>query len=145
MTASSAARSSGASPPPQKLSLKNVLIAGVPAVLIVLAVFGWLYVQAQRNAPPPVDFLSSVKTALHTPTTLAAGLTDNDGDLVADPLADEAKWLDPETLEFEVLGRDLKRESEQWGDFVAHLQTVTGKKVNLILKENAPLVSRRFR
>ena len=117
----------------RSFSLQNVLLAGIPAVLIVLAVFAWLYNQAQQTAPP-VDFLASVQKALQTPTKLSAGLVDVDGDLVADPLSDAAAQLDPDTLVFEVLGSNLEREQEQWADFTKHLETVTGKKVQLILR-----------
>ncbi|QDU31872.1 Phosphate-import protein PhnD precursor [Anatilimnocola aggregata] len=125
-TGSQGDRTTGFSP-------KNVLLVVVPLAALVIAVFGTLYVQAQRE-PQPVNFLGSVQQALLAPTGLAAGLVDKDGDLVADAPTDAQHWLDPETIEFEVLGNDLAREQEQWADFVTHLQQVTGKRVHLMLR-----------
>jgi phosphonate transport system substrate-binding protein len=39
--------------------------------------------------------------------------------------------LDPETLIFGVLGPDLEKEQERWGDFIVHLENTTGKKIQL--------------
>src|SRR5690349_5606772 len=95
-------------------TLSSFLPAAVPAVLVVLAILGFLYTQAQRETPPPVNFLSIVKVALRSPKRLAQDFADKNGDLVADAPEDEKLWLDPETLEFEVLGRDLQIETAQW-------------------------------
>lgn len=117
-------------------SVKNVLFAVIPLAVVVLLVFAWQYSQAQREQPPPVDFLGSLKSALLHPTKLADGLMDADGDLVADA-PPEAEWLDPATLAFEVLGSDLAHEQEQWADFVVHLQTITGKPIELKIRGEA--------
>ncbi|WP_254510371.1 hypothetical protein [Anatilimnocola floriformis] len=123
----------------RSFSLKNVLLAGIPAVLIVLAVFAWQYNQAQQS--PPVDFLAGVQKALQTPTKLATGFNDADGDLVADPAHDPMQQLHPQTLVFEVLGSNLEREQEQWADFVKHLERVTEKKVQLTLRPETTGIS----
>lgn len=115
-------------------SLASFLPGAVPAVLIVLAILGLLYAQAQRESPSPLNFLAIVKVALRSPKRLAQNFADKNGDLVADAPEDPTQWLDPETLEFEVLGRDLQMESSQWSDFVSHLQQVTGKQVHLTLR-----------
>jgi len=120
----------------RSFSLQNVLIVGLPAVLIVLAVFGWVYNQVGQT-PPPVDFLASVKYNLRTPTKLAEGLVDADGDLVADRVTDAAQQLDPDTIVFEVLGSNLEREQKQWADFVQHCELVTGKKVQVALRPDS--------
>ncbi|WP_254512638.1 PhnD/SsuA/transferrin family substrate-binding protein [Anatilimnocola floriformis] len=117
-----------------KFSFKSLLFVAIPAIVVVLGVFGLLYSQAQRETPPPVDFLAIVKLALRSPKRLSQSLTDKNGDLVADAPEDPALWLDPETLEFEILGRDLASETQQWSDFVSHLQQVTGKQVHLTLR-----------
>ncbi|MDX1947287.1 MAG: PhnD/SsuA/transferrin family substrate-binding protein [Pirellulaceae bacterium] len=121
------------SPPRRKVSLKNVLLVAIPCGIVVLGVFGWLAYDAER-AVTRVDFLDSVKNALQSPTSLAQGLADADQDLVADPPADADKLLDPDILEFELLGRDLALEQRNWADFVQHLEDVTDKEVRLVLR-----------
>lgn len=135
----SAAKSAGGERP--KFSPKNVLLVAVPAALVVIGIFAWLYNAAQRETPGHVDFLASTKVALLAPTTLAEGLTDKDGDLVADAPTATTELLDPETLVFELLGQNLEREQEQWADFVQHLQTVTGKPVKLQLRPDSKQVA----
>lgn len=127
----SASKAAGERP---KFSGKNVLLVAVPAAVIVIGIFAWLYNAAQREAPGHVDFLASTKGALLAPITLAEGLIDKDGDLVADAPTDAAALLDPEMLVFEVLGQNLELEQTQWADFVQHLQTATGKQVKLQLR-----------
>lgn len=106
---------------------------GIGALLVVL-IFCVLFLQARSEVPQPVDFLMSMKSALNSPTALADGLTDADGDLTADAPQDSGELLDPDTLVFEVLGADLEREREHWSDFIAHLEKATGKKVELAVR-----------
>ncbi|WP_425615345.1 phosphate/phosphite/phosphonate ABC transporter substrate-binding protein [Anatilimnocola sp. NA78] len=141
MTTSLAPAPQSAPKPSQPgFSLQNVLKVAIPLGLVVVAVFSGVYLQAQR-AIEPVDFLASVSQALRAPTKLATGLSDSNGDLVADAPAAADQLLDPETLEFEVLGSDLSLEQQQWADFVAHLEKATGKKVNLSIRPETKGVS----
>ena len=62
--------------------------------------------------------------------TLSDRYTDADGDLVADIPADESQWLDPDTLVFAYTPvEDPAVYAEVWDGFLAHMEEVTGKKV----------------
>lgn len=55
---------------------------------------------------------------------------DRDGDLIADIPTDPAEWLDPDTLIFAYTPvEDPAVYKEAWSDFLAHLESKTGKKV----------------
>jgi len=55
---------------------------------------------------------------------------DRDGDLLADPPADSADWLDPDTLIFAYTPvEDPAVYKAAWSDFLSHLESVTGKEV----------------
>ena len=60
--------------------------------------------------------------------------TDQDGDLVADPPADPADWIDPETLFFSYGStQQAYHHTEQvWSDLVAYLARETGKPVEYV-------------
>jgi phosphonate transport system substrate-binding protein len=96
-----------------------------------LAVLGYFYYEATQSTPPPLNWLQHVAPSLTASTKLAKGLSDADGDLVADPPTDASAWLDPEQLVFGVLGPDLEAEQERWRDLLSHLEQATGKKVVL--------------
>ncbi|WP_249692475.1 phosphate/phosphite/phosphonate ABC transporter substrate-binding protein [Stappia sp. WLB 29] len=56
--------------------------------------------------------------------------TDADGDLIADIPTDPAQQIDPSTLIFAYTPvEDPAVYAEAWADFLAHMETVTGKKV----------------
>ena len=76
-----------------------------------------------------------LRDGLVVPTELGKGLVDADGNLVADP-PPEAEQLDPSELKFAVLGSDLDEEKAQYADFVKHLESATGRKVELTLVED---------
>ncbi|WP_333835129.1 phosphate/phosphite/phosphonate ABC transporter substrate-binding protein [Rubrimonas sp.] len=55
---------------------------------------------------------------------------DNDGDLIADIPTDPAQLVDPDTLIFAYTPvEDPAVYAEAWKDFLAHMETVTGKRV----------------
>ncbi|MFN3576098.1 MAG: phosphate/phosphite/phosphonate ABC transporter substrate-binding protein [Tabrizicola sp.] len=61
---------------------------------------------------------------------LDARYTDADGDMIADIPTDPAQLVDPETLIFAYTPvEDPAVYAEAWKDFIAHMETVTGKKV----------------
>ncbi len=74
-----------------------------------------------------------------TPSANAAGcprgdlderFCDANGDLVADAPSDSSKWVDPATLIFAYTPvEDPAVYREAWADFIAHMEKVTGKKV----------------
>lgn len=62
--------------------------------------------------------------------SLDARFCDKDGDLVADPPADPAEFIDPETIIFAYTPvEDPEVYRGVWEDFLAHMAKLTGKKV----------------
>ena len=62
--------------------------------------------------------------------TLDSRYTDNDGDLIADIPTDPSQLVDPDTLIFAYTPvEDPAVYAEAWSDFLAHMEAVTGKKV----------------
>jgi phosphonate transport system substrate-binding protein len=65
--------------------------------------------------------------------------TDADGDFIADIPTDPARLVDPETLIFADMPiGDPAVYAEVWKDFLAHMETVTGKKVQFLLVDSNP-------
>ncbi len=63
--------------------------------------------------------------------------TDADGDLVADAPTDPKEWLDPATLVFAYTPvEDPAVYAEVWKEFIDHLATTTGKKVQFFPVQN---------
>lgn len=61
---------------------------------------------------------------------LDSRFTDTDGDLIADTPTDASEQLDPSTLIFAYTPvEDPAVYAEAWSDFLAHMEAVTGKKV----------------
>jgi phosphonate transport system substrate-binding protein len=62
--------------------------------------------------------------------TLAQGLCDVDGDLLADAPTDPAQWVNPDTLIFAYTPvEDPAVYRDVWAGFLAHMEEVTGKQV----------------
>jgi phosphonate transport system substrate-binding protein len=110
---------------------RRALLVGLPLALLLGGVGVWAYAFVWAPAKR-FDFLKSIRAALVSPDKLDEAFTDADGDLVADPPTDPAKWVDPPTLRFATLGPDFEREKKAWKDFLPHLAKVTGKKVELV-------------
>ena len=71
----------------------------------------------------------TLTTPVHAEFQLDSRYTDNDGDLIAD-IPDEADQVDPGTLIFAYTPvEDPAVYAEAWSDFLAHMEEVTGKKV----------------
>ncbi|QYK40403.1 MAG: phosphate/phosphite/phosphonate ABC transporter substrate-binding protein [Paracoccaceae bacterium] len=69
-------------------------------------------------------------TAAQAEFALDARYTDADGDMIADIPSDPAQLVDPDTLIFAYTPvEDPAVYAEAWADFIAHMETVTGKKV----------------
>lgn len=61
---------------------------------------------------------------------LSSRFTDTNGDLVADVPTDESLWINPSTLVFSYTPvEDPAVYAEVWSDFLKHMETVTGKRV----------------
>jgi phosphonate transport system substrate-binding protein len=68
--------------------------------------------------------------AAHAEFKLDARYADADGDMIADIPADPTQQVDPSTLIFAYTPvEDPAVYAEAWGDFLTHLETVTGKSV----------------
>ena len=102
----------------------------VPA-LILGGGAAWYWYQTQVKPVESVDYALYLMRGLKVPTSLDDAFTDSDGDLVADLPADKSKWLDPKKLMFASLGPILESELLEWKDFMAHLEKVTGRKVEM--------------
>jgi len=69
-------------------------------------------------------------TPAHAEFKLDSRYTDADGDLIADIPSDPAQQVDPSTLIFAYTPvEDPAVYAEAWADFLAHMEAVTGKKV----------------
>ena len=73
-----------------------------------------------------------LKNNLVAPSKLDADFID-DGELVAAVPKDPKQQIDPDELVFSVLGMDLEKEQARFRELTAHLEKVTGKKVQLIV------------
>lgn len=72
------------------------------------------------------------------PRTLADGLTDADGDLVADAPAEADQYVDPQAILFSFVASPEAEASEQaWQPMVDHLAQATGKPVQYVRFESA--------
>jgi phosphonate transport system substrate-binding protein len=77
---------------------------------------------------------------------LAAGYTDSDGDLVADPPEDSKEWRDPDVLKFSYAPlEEAGAYADVFTDFVDFLSEKTGKKVEqeVMASNSAGLISMR--
>ena len=122
--------------PVSRFSIMNVLILAVPLALIVGAAWWYVNDQADRAAQSSGDLSIFLKNNLIAPSKLDASFVDS-GDLVAAPPQDAKDQIDPPELVFSVLGMDLKKEQSRFSELTAHLEKVTGKKINLIVWEDS--------
>jgi phosphonate transport system substrate-binding protein len=118
--------------------------AGFALLLLLVAGTVLAYVYFTNKPEVPVDAGSGLRAYLDQQAgylTLADGLTDRDGDLVADPPA--AGFLDPDTLLFcEINTADPARDEERWQPFVDHLAKITGRKVQYVKVLEPPAAKR---
>lgn len=69
-------------------------------------------------------------SAAHAEFTLDSRYSDNDGDMIADIPTDPKRWVDPSTLIFAYTPvEDPAVYADVWSEFLAHMEKVTGKKV----------------
>jgi phosphonate transport system substrate-binding protein len=74
--------------------------------------------------------VSSIKAQDCPRGTLDKLYCDRDGDLVADPPADESQWIDPDTIIFSYTPvEDPAVYAKVWDGFIQHMTRVTGRKV----------------
>ena len=126
-------------PPParrQRTSPVLLLLAALIPVAIVASVLWFQWVQRTRadarqtshaNARRLLGLEKQARNALDP------RFADANGDLVADPPADPAQFVDPPTLYFSYVAlEDPKPYQDAFVDFVAHVAKVTGKKVEYL-------------
>ena len=112
-------------------------------VLLILIAAGagaaamWV-LQVRRPAEANIDENRKMQLGLTSSSAdesfhLADGFKDADGDLVADPPADPAKWIDPPKLVFCYIPQeDEEKYEKEWKPFCDHLAKVTGKPVEYL-------------
>jgi phosphonate transport system substrate-binding protein len=90
-------------------------------VLILLVILGLTVALAQNDCPRG---------------DLDERYCDWDGDLVADLPEDPSEWLDPNVLVFAFSpGEDPATYRDAWGEFLAHMEDVTGKRTQFFAVE----------
>ncbi|MFQ3650328.1 MAG: phosphate/phosphite/phosphonate ABC transporter substrate-binding protein [Gemmataceae bacterium] len=106
-------------------------------LLLLILLFGigtgaYAYFAIWIPANKPVNLPQILRLGLQTAEKLAEEFSDENGDLLADTPKEADKLLDPEVLRFATLDRDLEKANENWKEFFAHFQKVTGKKIELV-------------
>jgi phosphonate transport system substrate-binding protein len=114
----------------------SVARLGVIAIVLAFAAgatyYYFLTTQGERTVPP-VDTVRTMRgflANLSRQQKLSDRYSDTDGDLLADPPTDKAKWIDPQEIWFTAVATDEPGESEKtWQPLIDHLSKTTGRKV----------------
>lgn len=115
-------------------SLMRVLVLAIPLAVAAYVGANWYQGDVQRDATDEMEkdiakrMLGSYDAALQ----LADKYEDSDGDLLADPPADEQEWLDPDEIVFSyVATADSEADEEEgtWKDLMQALGEKLGKPV----------------
>lgn len=114
----------------RKFSMTRLMITIIIVILIAIVAFN-----IGKQAPPPDA--SKTKRILGMseprPRQMSEGLTDADGDLIADAPVDDADLVDPEALLFSFVGQsDAEGAEAAWQPMVDHLKNITGKPVQYV-------------
>jgi phosphonate transport system substrate-binding protein len=120
------------SPAPRKKGGSGVWLLLLPLVFLIGGTAAYAYFVIWQPATKPVNYPRGLKSGLLTLDKLANDFVDENGDLLADVPKDQAKRLNPETLRFATLDRDLEKANENWKEFFAHFKKVTGKDIELV-------------
>jgi phosphonate transport system substrate-binding protein len=113
-----------------------------PVLLILTGLFcaaviaGVLWLKEMRSQPQvdPVLRSTSLGFVDNGPHKLDPAFTDKDGDLVADPPSDPAKFIDPPKLVFCFVATESAAASKiAWQPFTDYLSKVTGKPVEYLM------------
>jgi len=119
-----------------------LLLIGVPVVAVLIAMAA-MYIALVKG---PADAALKERTdlllrlTLPQPVTnkLDPAYTDADGDFVADPPTDPAKFVNPDTLRISYVATEEPEAFElAFAEFVANLARVTGKKVEYVPVKSA--------
>lgn len=119
-----------------KFSMTRLMVS-----IIVVVIVGLLAYQVGKRNLPQEDQMRTLRIfglGDPKPRTLADGLTDADGDLIADAPADAGKVVDPQAILFSFVASPEAEASEQaWQPMVDHLAQATGKTVQYVRFESA--------
>jgi phosphonate transport system substrate-binding protein len=105
----------------------------ISVFFVVVAAGVYAYFHFTNPSPAPVDEGAAIKTfiaGLGKTQKLDAAYTDANGDLVADPPTDPAKYLNVNEIMFSVVAsEDAEKAQAHWKDFMTALSKATGKPV----------------
>jgi len=105
--------------------------------ILMVGAGSWYAYFSSTAMPTPPDELQALKTYitnLSKTQKLADGYTDENGDLVADPPKDPAKFLKVDEIAFSLVGgEDPEKAQREWKDFMVALEKGTGKKVKYLV------------
>ena len=126
-------------PPPrrrQRTSPVLLLLAALVPVAIVASVLWFQWVQRTRQSARETSHATARRLLgldRQARNALDGRFTDANNDLVADPPADPAQYVDPPVLYFSYVAlEDPTPYQTAFADFLAHLSNVTGKKVEYL-------------
>ncbi|MEZ6190754.1 MAG: phosphate/phosphite/phosphonate ABC transporter substrate-binding protein [Phycisphaerales bacterium] len=110
-------------------------------IIIVAVIVGMVAYQIGKKNLPQEDATRTLRIfglGDPKPRALADGLTDTDGDLVADAPADAGRFVDPQAILFSFVASPEAEVSEKaWQPMVEHLAKATGKPVQYVRFESA--------
>ena len=101
-------------------------------LLFSVSTAAYAYFAIWLPANKPVNFPQILRLGLQTAEKLDERFVDENGDLLADTPKEAKELLDPEVIQFATLDRDLDKANDNWKEFFAHFQKVTGKKIELV-------------
>src|SRR5262245_14895359 len=128
-------------PPPTPLPAKRSKISYwrviIPALIAAAAAGGYYaYVVSTEGEVAPVDVTPQLREfarSLQQSDRLVTGYVDANGDKLADPPAETAKFLNPAELTFTIVVQDDPAEAEKlWKPLMDHLAAATGKPVKYL-------------
>jgi phosphonate transport system substrate-binding protein len=120
------------SPTPRKKGGSGVWLLFLPMLLLTGTAAAYAYFIVWQPATKPVNYPRGLKSGLTTIDKLAEGFIDENGDLLADVPKEADKQINPDTIRFATLDRDLEKANENWKEFFAHFKKVTGKNIELV-------------
>jgi phosphonate transport system substrate-binding protein len=114
----------------RSFSMTRLMVAIITVTLIAFVAFK-IGTRVQKIDPSRTKSMFGLDQ--RHPRQFADGLTDSDGDLVADVPAEATNWVDPRALMFSFVASPEAEASEQaWRPLVAHLARKTGKPVQYV-------------
>lgn len=119
-----------------KFSMARLMVTILIVILIAIVAYQYGLDQVPKNDPTrttKIFGLDKPKSMI-----LADIYNDADGDSVADPPTEEARWIDPQAILFSyVAAPNAEVYEKAWQPLVDHLSAVTGKPVQYVRFESA--------